>query len=31
MAIKFDPWKRRRWSRDVLPAGDPAKKSEPLE
>ena len=24
-------WKRRSWSHDVLPAGDPAKKAEPLE
>ena len=24
-------WKRRAWSRDVLPAGDPARSAEPLD
>ena len=24
-------WKRRSWSRDVLPAGDPARAAEPLD
>jgi predicted pyridoxine 5'-phosphate oxidase superfamily flavin-nucleotide-binding protein len=24
-------WKRREWSRDVLPAGDPARGAEPLD
>jgi uncharacterized protein len=24
-------WKRRQWSRDVLPTGDPARKTEPID
>lgn len=29
--VPVPDWKRRSWSRDVLPAGDPARDEEPLE
>ena len=28
--VPVPDWKRRAWSRDVLPAGDPAREAEPL-
>jgi hypothetical protein len=29
--VPVPDWKRRSWSRDVLPAGDPARAADPLD